>query len=74
MIAHRILRTERVLSIAPPLAAMSGTDTDFNEAQVRAMLARSSCDSVLHRWLSCGNKVFGIRANWVRRRASQTSL
>ena len=43
-------------------------ESDFNEAQVKAALARSSVDKTLHRWISVGSNMCGIRLNWVRTR------
>mmetsp|Transcript_22047 Transcript_22047/g.56275 ORF Transcript_22047/g.56275 Transcript_22047/m.56275 type:complete len:1013 (-) Transcript_22047:54-3092(-) len=44
---------------------MSGPENDFNEQQVKATLARSPADAVLHRWVSIGGNLCGVRLNWV---------
>jgi len=42
-----------------------GAENDFNEAQVKAMLGRSSCNTCFCRWIEIGGNCCGVRLNWI---------
>jgi hypothetical protein len=53
---------------------MASENTDFNEAQVEAMLKRSPWHAISRRWVSFGGNGIGVRLNWVRAPMRKTGL